>query len=234
MRIKPDPTPLKAACRWISASTRPLKWMLLGAVSALLVLGQGFGAKWWRVPPRGQPAQMWSRVDYDPKLNDPFFKANQWRHPDYDSKGTPLDEGRKEQPRFKQTAKCYSSVSGGWKHLVEFCEGRLLDVNTTELLIHHSGPGYDDALRVRIRNGMFTCQYWTLFRRRAASLLTTVWMTKRQELTLDKKVYRKGDVIKGRIDFECVHWMSPPNVLRHSTGKPSTIKLYGVFKTIVE
>ena len=62
-----------------------------------------------------------------------------------------------------------------------------------------------------------------------------IWTTKRQKLTLDKNVYRKGDVIKGRIDFECVEEPTNPKYIE-KWGKiiPSSITVKGVFKTILE
>lgn len=61
-----------------------------------------------------------------------------------------------------------------------------------------------------------------------------VWTTKRQELTLDKTEYRKGDVIKGRIDFECLQEATRPGFIERHGKWLLTIKIYGVFKTIVE
>ena len=59
--------------------------------------------------------------------------------------------------------------------------------------------------------------------------------TTRQKLTLDKKAYRKGNVIKGRIDFECVQKViDPKNIERWGKDPTTTIKVYGVFKTIVK
>jgi hypothetical protein len=53
-------------------------------------------------------------------------------------------------------------------------------------------------------------------------------------LTLDKRTYGKGDEIKGRIDFECVReWSNPKYIEKYGRG-PKTIKVFGVFKTIVE
>lgn len=52
---------------------------------------------------------------------------------------------------------------------------------------------------------------------------------------LDKKVYRKGDLIKGRIDFECVEEeMADPEVAKKYVEDPATVKVRGVFKTIVK
>jgi hypothetical protein len=182
-----------------------LKWVLLATLLVLLLLGHGFGAKWPN-PPSGQPPQMWSKADYDPKLTDPFFKSREWNNPD--------------------TANCFST-SFGSKHLVQFCEAKSLGKNRMDLFIHHSSPGYDDRLKIRVKNGMFTCQFWTLYRAGPHKGLT--WTTKRQKLTLDKKVYRKGDVIKGRIDFECLDEFTG-----YPDRPPRMIVVYGVFKTIVE
>lgn len=231
----PDQIQPKSASWRTSVSLRPLKWILSVSVFALLLLSDGFGDERWEVPPPGQPAQMWSRVDYNPKLTDPFFESNDWS---YRSGGKVHATGRtpegEDSPRPKYTAMCFSNSLGGMEHLVEFCDAGLLGVNMIDLFIQHTCPGYADRLRVRIRNGMFTCQYWTLFIRLARTRPAAIWTTKRQKLTLDKKVYRKGDVVKGRIDFECVQEITDDNLLRHYSRKPTTIKVYGVFKTIVE
>jgi len=154
-------------------SVRPLKRMLLASVSGLLLLGHSFGAEWWSVPPSGQPEQMRSKVDYDPKLSDPFFESNEWshplyiiKHPDGHFEDTTSDKKPEKEPhRLKHTANCFSTPFGvGGKHLVRFCEARLVDVNTIDLLIHESNPAFIDKLRVQIRNGMFTCQYSTAYK----------------------------------------------------------------------
>jgi hypothetical protein len=221
-------------------SIRALKWILLGLVLALLFLAHGFSAE-LPIPPSGQPAQMWSKVDYDPKLTDPFFKSNRWSYPWYiikhrdghfedTSTGIPPE---KEPPHLKHTARCFSN-SHGEKHLVNFCEAKSLDGNMIDLAIHDDDPAFFDHLRVRIRNGMFTCQFRT-----ASKILPRIppdiaSETKRQKLTLDKEAYRKGDVIKGRIDFECVEEPTNPGYIEQWGRNKTTIKVYGVFKTIVE
>jgi hypothetical protein len=216
----------------------------------LLLLGRGFagnleyGVGTWEIP-SGQPTQMQSQVDYDPKLADPFFESNEWsypwwiiKHPDGHFESTMSDDERsvKDPPRLKHTAKCFStSFEGeGGKHLVNFCEAKLLNVNIIELFIHESNPADEDALSVQIRNGIFTSEYWTVFRIRPSIVPFATWTTTRQKLTLDKKVYRKGDAIKGRIDFECVQKITDPILIEHFGRNPTTIKVSGVFKTIVE
>ncbi len=190
-------------------------------------------------PPSGQPPQMWSRVDWEPKFTDPFFKSKEWSYPNgiikradgqyyYPLRSIQL---KKEPRRLKHTAKCVST-SSGTEHLVKFCEARKLDVNTLDLLIYDHNLADIDALRVQVRNGMFTSQYWTLYKSniRAACM----WTTKLQKLTLDKRVYRKGDVVKGMIDFECLEEHTDPRYVKKYGSDPTSIKLYGVFETIVK
>jgi hypothetical protein len=193
---------------------RPFKCILLGPVLALLLVGHALGAAWWSVPPSGQPMQMQSKLDYDLKLTDPFFASN-------------------KRPK-SHTAKCFSTSreGGTGKHLVIHCDARLVDANMIDLLIHHSNAADDDALRVLIKKEFFTCQYWTLNKGRGEP--DWIWTTKGQKLTLDKKTYRKGDVIKGRIDFECVQEPTNPEYIDHWGKDPRIIKVYGVFKTIVK
>lgn len=229
----------------ISMSMRAAKWIPLAAVLTLLLLGHSFagnleyGIGSWEVPPR-QPDQMWSQVEYDPKLSDPFFKSNEWSYPwwiiehrdgHFESIRSEGERPVKKPPRLKHTAECFSTSSGS-RHLVEFCEAKFLNVNMIGFLIHHRSPAFDDALRIQIKNGMFACQYWTFPKVLSGQL---IWKTKRQMLTLDKKVYRKGDVIKGIIDFECVgEGVTDLKSIEKSDKHPTTIKVYGVFKTILE
>jgi hypothetical protein len=152
-------------------------------------------------------------------LSDPFFTGG--------------GRGPKKAPsHVKHTAKCFSTFDVG-KHLVKFCDARLLDGNTIELLFHETNVPFIEQLQVRIRNGMFTCQYWGL-RDVSPPIEVFTWTTKRQDLTLDKKAYRKGDLIKGRIGFECVREIIDPEYVRKYGKRPETIQVSGVFKTILK
>jgi hypothetical protein len=153
----------------------------------------------------------------------------EWTCPDGCKECATCRDGR---PVLRNTARCYST-SYGSKHPVNFCEAKLLDEHAMDLLFHKKTPAFDDSLLVRIRNGKFSCQYWIV---RDFGALT--YTTTRQMLILDKKVYKKGDVIKGKIDFECVSKHIDPiniEILKKKGEKLSrTIKVFGVFKTMVK
>jgi hypothetical protein len=210
---------------------RHVKWTLFGPVLALWLLSQGFGAYW--NPIKAQPAQMSSQVNYDPKLTDPFLQSNEWSY--RDGGKIPNDE---KDPLLKHTAKCFSN-SFGSEHEVRFCKAWLLDTHTIELVIYEGNPAYDDNLRIRINDGMFTCQYWAEYRviRSYDGHFTQgdqVWTTTTQKLTLDKKTYRRGDVIKGKIEFECLEEATHPKWIEDHGKNPNAITLNGVFKTILK
>jgi len=220
--------------------------MALATVFLLMLLGHGFagnleyGVGSWEVP-LGQPTQMQSQVDYDPKLIDPFFKSNKWsypwyiiKHPNGNFEDTSIGKSsKKEPPRLKHTANCFSDAYGA-KHLLRFCEARLLDPNMIDLLIHENNASHFDALKIQIRNETFSCQYWALYPAGTREEPGTIWMTKQQKLTLDKKTYRKGDVIKGKIDLECVAEPTNSEYIEKWGRNPKTIRVHGVFKTILE
>ncbi len=209
-------------------------WLALASVFALLLLGLGYGAE-WPAPPSGQPVQIRSQVKYDPKLSDRFFESEEWSYPYWiikrpdgsvvNPRGGPTDE---KDLRLKHTARCASSFQ--YEHFINFCDARLLDGGTIELFIHEASPAVDDYLRIVLQNGVFWSQYWTYYKHLQSNSGLT-WTTREQELTLDRQVYHKGDVIKGRIVFECVQEVTnPPYIARY----PKIIKVEGVFKTILE
>jgi hypothetical protein len=206
-------------------------WLALATVLVLLLLGHCFGYDKWQLTP-DQPEQMSSKLDYDPKLTDPFFKTNEWS---YWYGGQVVVNGMfpegEKPPRLQHTAKCFST-SHRMEHEVRFCDTRLVDVNTIVLVIHDPSLEFVEKLTVRVTNGMFTCQYWTGYK--APTRTALIWTTTSQKLTLDKKAYRKGAVIKGRIDFECVQEATDPKYIEKYGKTPVTIKVYGVFKTIIQ
>jgi hypothetical protein len=217
MKENSDRIPLRYTS-WSSATIiRPLTRLLLVPAVALLLLTTGFadtlryGAEKWEDRP-GQQNQIWSRVNYDPIPADPFFESNGLLY----SRGYHPYKHKvpgKESHREKHTAECFSNAIAG-RGLIKFCDAKFIGSHMIDLLIHVKGGFKYDGLRIWIRDGKFKSQYW------GDSSLG--YRTTRQKLTLDKKTYQKGDVIKGRIDFECMK------------QGPFVIKVYGFFKTIVE
>lgn len=204
---------------------RTIGWTVaLAAALALLLVGQRVAEL--QDPPWGQPDQMRSQVNYDPQLSDPFFESEKWKCPN--------DQWKcEEKDRLKVTARCFTSFQ--YDHFIHLCDAKLVDANTIELFIHDRDPATNDNLRIIIRDGVFRSQYWTKYLLGTGTRLPAGvrWTTTRQKLTLDKKVYRKGDLIKGKIDFECAEelaylWLP---FLSESTR---TITINGVFKTILE
>jgi hypothetical protein len=245
-----QPDPLGGyGSRRTSMSIRLLKWILLAPALVLLLRGHGFGAEdrydVRRVPPL-QPEQMRSQVNYDPKLADPFFQSEKWTYAHLEAEDVngrtvytraQNPRGTSIFPRLKNTARLVGSHEG--EHTIDFCHARLLDGDTIELFSHDEHSPFNDYLKIVVRNGVYWSQYWTYYKvaRMYGTDLTTgdlIWTTKRQELTLDKQLYRKGDVIKGRIVFECIQEATHPKWIEDEGRNPRTIKVYGVFKTIVE
>jgi len=135
-----------------------------------------------------------------------------------------------DEPVSKVTARCYSASFNYTTHPIPFCEARLIDDDMIELLFHTFTPMFRESLLIRIRDGKFTCQFWI-----HDDVGVCTWTTTRQQLTVDKKAYQKGDVIKGRIDFECFQKVIDPKLIEGWKSDPSrTIKVFGVFKTVVE
>ena len=108
-----------------------------------------------------------------------------------------------------------------------------LDGNTIDLLIAEAGGGFTEALRVQVRNGTFASHYWCAYVADPRDMVLA-WTTKRQKLTLENNTYRIGDVISGKIDFECVQEIANPKYVEKYGKNPTTIKVHGVFKTIVK
>ncbi len=177
-------------------------WILaLTAVLLLLLLGHGFGTE-----------RQWSRVNYDPKLTQGY--------------------GQMLLHLFREdTGSCYFT-SFGIKNRVE-CEARLIRPDWIHVRIVKQRPAdptsCGEALLGNIMNGMFACYYQTTCKMPSP---TKWWActTKRQGLTLDKKTYRVGDLVTGRVDFECLE--ECPECEGQDKPKPVTVE--GVFRTILQ
>ena len=194
-----------------------LVWILrVAAVVVVLLLSYELGLVRWTDLFLKQPILI-SQVKYDPNLSDPFFETEEWSY--WEGSRENPDPGmfpRGEKPsKLKHTARCVLSHSGHEQE-VRFCEAKLISENKIDLLIREHNPSWSIVLKIYIRNKTFSCYYWNYY---PSAWDGMPWTPKQQELILDKKAYRKGDLIKGRIDLEI-----PP--------MPITIR--GVFKTTLK
>lgn len=155
--------------------------------------------------PEGQPTQIRSQVNYDPNLSDPFFETAE-----------------------SYTAQVFTSFQ--YDRFINFCSAKLLDGDTVQLLIYD----HADNLKIVVQNGIFWSQYWYYYKDFLGNYRGLQWTTTKQELTLDKRVYRKGDVIKGKIDFECLQENRHPELIEKYGRNPRTIALKGAFIKILE
>lgn len=132
----------------------------------------------------------------------------------------------KDVPRIKHTAKCVSTDRG--EHAIRYCDAKLNADHSITLYFHEFSTAYDDNLAVTISGSQFRSQFWTAHLiRREADLY--VWTTTKQTLILDKKEYRPGDMLKGRIEFKCVEKNLNP---KHKENDVITVR--GVFKTVLQ
>lgn len=171
--------------------------------------------------PDGQPRQIKTKVQYDENLKHPFFDKTEFHF------GDP-EFGEDPKRKFVHTAKCFTSHQ--IEHYIHFCEAKLISNDTIEILIHELTPSTNDNLKIIVSQGQFSCQYWTSYvGDRGDEKL--VWTTKKQNLKLNKKRYKKGEVMKGEIKFECLQEVTNP---KYKGRFPRTIKIEGVFKPIIK
>lgn len=189
-----------------------------------------------QIPQKLRP-QMWSGVETDPKLTADFFESPRWSYPrgieknrDGTLRSTRSKDPVQNPPRLTHTAELFcSSWGAGFVRTLDFCEARLLDEHTIQLFVDNTRGAYSDSLRILIRDGRFMCQYWQVY-----NFWGYGWATKRQRLILDKESYRKGDVIKGRIDLECLDVDIRGTWEYSEENVPLPVRIFGFFKTTVE
>jgi hypothetical protein len=177
---------------------------LMMVAAALLVLLPACPGHGWPFHFGYHVEQIKSPVNYDPDLTDSFF-----------------------QTARVGTAKCFSSIDS--EHAIRFCNAESDNDGTIQIWIRDD----DVSLRFVVKNGAFSCEYID-FSNVYPEPRSELWRTKKQELTLDKQVYHRGDVIKGRIYFECVDEKVTPELAAKLGLWPHPITVKGVFKTIVK
>jgi hypothetical protein len=133
----------------------------------------------------------------------------------------------KYDPNLKNCKeKCY--FNSEIKKRVRSCEAKLINPDTIELTFHNPGPACHEWLKCLITKGIFGCCYKVNCEGPREISTST---TKREKLTLDKRVYQKGDLIKGRIDVEVLNEPINP---KYANSGPRTITVRGIFETIVK
>jgi hypothetical protein len=128
----------------------------------------------------------------------------------------------------KHTAECYFTSFGTSIRVKPNLE--LIGPDIIHLLIRNpSTRARIEEIQgtITIRDGMFSC-YHSLQCKVPKPWCKKCTTVKRQELILDKKTYIKGDVVTGRIDFECL-FECP-----ECSNKPTPVMVKGVFKTILK
>lgn len=175
-------------------------------------------------------------MTYDSKVSDPFFASAKWSYPWWiiehedgqieKTMGEPDDD--KELPKLKLTAKCFTAHQG--EHWIKFCDAKLTTDGSLELFIHDVSASYLDNLRMVVKDGQFTSQYWTIYPGDKGDE-GLIWTTTRQSLVLNKRKYRKGDEVRGKIKFECLQEITNP---KYKGRFPRSIAVQGVFRTVVE
>jgi hypothetical protein len=167
--------------------------------------------------PKGQPDQIKTHVKYASELDTPFFHSGEG------SAGN-ADLGEDPKKIFTHTAKCITEHQ--MRHVIRFCDAQLLADGTIELYIHDFTAATNDNLKIKIKDGYFTSQYWTVYVVDKGNE-NVIWTTKKQDLILNKKNYKKGDTIKGKIEFECLQ-----EVTNSKSGEryPQSISIEGFIK----
>lgn len=231
-----NPIPARTGC-----AEGLIAWAVaLATVLVLLLHGYGLGA--FNIPP-GQPAQITSQVRYDAKLSDPFFESEKWTNCQLETEEVNgrIVTSRQECPSSEKDPDCRKitarlTSSHDHEHVIDFCRARLLDDGRIELFIHNNCFCVEENLRILVEKGVFLSQFWTYYKVRPHGRLYErfIWTTTKQRLTLDKRDYLKGDVIKGEIEFECLQEMTRRELVEKYGREPYTVTIKGVFKTILE
>jgi hypothetical protein len=183
-----------------------------------------------------QPKQMESRVEYDPQIFDPFFDEEEtswpWWIVDHGD-GTFEDTTgqitkREDIPILIHTADCRTRHQG--LHNINYCSATLQKDGIIELKIEDQSASTGDFLTIQIKDGKFFSQYKTYYPGDPSDI-NLIWTTTKQRLILNKKEFKKGEVIKGRVEFECVQEVSNP---KYGGRNPQKIRIEGTLKPILE
>jgi hypothetical protein len=146
-------------------------------------------------------------------------KAIPWSKVHYDS--NPADNTSKcDFPSWTERAR--AAHRDNWVN----CSARFIDPNCIIITIknRYSGVACVESIDCTVRDGMFNCDY-----KESCIVGDVSCLAERQELILDKKNCRRGEVITGKIDCEFSdNYSSEADPLK----EPIIIK--GVFRAMLE
>jgi hypothetical protein len=184
---------------------------------------------------RERPRQMVSAVEYDRDIFDPFFDQEESSPPwwiierddgSFEDTTGEITE-REDIPRMRHTADCRTRHQ--FPRVIRFAEARRV-ADGLEIRVHDETASTFDDLTVLAHKGRFSAQYKTRYPADPPDI-GLIWTTTKQRLVLDKKSYRPGDVIRGRIEFECLQEIVDP---RYGDRAPRKIRIEGPFKPILK
>ena len=150
---------------------------------------------------------LWSKRDIDIHFNDTLTFPKKWDYPWY---MILLPDGRFEKTlgnkpissedtiKLYHTANCITNHQG--LHDVNYCVA-LIDNDSITLTFEPQLPAYASQLTVKIKNDLFSSNFWTAYPDLRVDEIIS-WKTTKQKLILDKENYKLGGIIKGYIEVE--------------------------------
>ncbi|MBD3397462.1 hypothetical protein GF413_00055 [Candidatus Micrarchaeota archaeon] len=167
------------------------------------------------------------------KLDDPFFNPDEWIYPARVFKYPDGSYAAHVKPKYEKlgTARCFVG-SGGGRHYSSMtrCKAKLLEGNIIRLIIKGGYPS-PNRLGIFILKDKFICVYYDVIYGWIYK-----WKTAKQKLVLEKGDYRKGEVIKGSIDFKSIldHTFTKTGKKMLNRDGKVTVSIRGVFKAVLK
>ena len=180
-----------------------------------------------------------SRIDYDLKFDDPFFKEQKWTYPWFTFKN---EKGEFEtaladslgNPYYDTThiplnANCHTNY--GYDHVVGFCKAKMKG-DTLLIFLNDFSASTNDNYFIYCYRGKFTAKFSTTFIFPVDESAVT-WTIGKQKLILNSTKMEKGQMIKGFINLEFIEkWKQ--NLKNEPYEQETKFYLTGPFRFIVE
>jgi|GEM_PF-2871940 len=150
----------------------------------------------------------WSKVRVEKKLADPFFTKRQFkhswymiRHEDGSWESTMSDSAGKaiiDTTRYEITARCL--VNKDTFNVLDEADA-WFEKDTLRIRLKGMSASFFARFDIDVHKDNFTSAYSTSF---IYPTELQRWETLRQQLILDKKSYKPGDEVRGRVRYECL------------------------------